>query len=411
MGALQLPLVVLAMNNGAALTPPMGFANWNNFQCDYDDSTFREMADAMITSGLASKGYEYMLIQECIVPRGSRDPVTGVLIPNATKFPHGLPDLVAYFHGKGLKAGIYTDVMAATCAGYEGSGPGLNQTSHWPLDALTFAQWGFDMIEADVCGQPGDGESGPQLYAHASAAIMAAQAATNRTITFYACDWADRNVWDWMPEIANVFRVTTDIQSVAGQCSFQRILNNFDGTVVHSGTPPSRPGVPGTGIGAFNDPDMLCPGLRLISDTEGRSQFSLWCILAAPLLLGTDVRSASATTLATIGNAEAIAIDQDTLGIQGMAFTPSVPPPSNVTFYYKPLAPKGGSNSVAIAVLNRGEGGVPGQTITFADLGFPASQRVLMRDIWAGTTVPGQGSIMTRVVDSHETLLLRISTA
>ena len=112
---------ILSLNNGAALTPPMGFANWNNFQCDYDDALFREMADAMVSTGLSSKGYEYMLVQECIVPLGSRDPTTGVLIPNSTKFPHGLADLAAYFHSKGLKAGIYTDVMSKTCAGYEGS--------------------------------------------------------------------------------------------------------------------------------------------------------------------------------------------------------------------------------------------------------------------------------------------------
>jgi alpha-galactosidase len=210
------------------------------------------MTDAMVSTGLAAKGYEYMLIQECIVPAGARDPITGVLQPDPKKFPFGLANLTAYFHSNGLKAGIYTDVMNQTCAGYEGSGPGPGHPSHWPLDAMTFAQWGFDMIEADVCGSPGDGESGRQLYAHASAAIAAAQAQTNRTITFYMCDWADSGVSKWAPAIANLFRNTGDIQSVAGQCSFERILKNFDGTVINSGTPPSKPGLPGTGIGAWN---------------------------------------------------------------------------------------------------------------------------------------------------------------
>ena len=110
--------------NGAALTPPMGFANWNLFGCNYDDAFFRQIADAFVTTGLRDAGYEYMLVQECIVPKGARDPVTHVVIPDAAKFPHGLADLAAYFHSKGLKAGIYTDVAHLTCADYEGSGPG-----------------------------------------------------------------------------------------------------------------------------------------------------------------------------------------------------------------------------------------------------------------------------------------------
>ena len=155
---------------------------------------------------------------------------------------------------------------------------------------------------------------------------------------------------------------------------------------------------------------MLCPGLRLISDTEGRSQFSLWCILAAPLMLGIDVRKASAFTLATIGNMEAIAIDQDPLGVQGMAYTPSVPPPGNVTYYYKPLAPTKCAQSIAIAILNRGPKGVPGQNVSFMDIGFPAAQWIVVRDIWADTTLPPtQSFFFTRAIDSHETLLLKIT--
>lgn len=156
----------LAWNNGVALTPPMGkylststpvsylhpqhagFANWNLFGCDYNDTTFRQITDAFVSTGLAAAGYQYMLVQECIVPAGARDPVTHVLQPDVEKFPYGLANLTAYIHEKGLLAGIYTDVAWRTCANYEGSGPGPSDpVGHWPLDALTFAQWGFDMIE------------------------------------------------------------------------------------------------------------------------------------------------------------------------------------------------------------------------------------------------------------------------
>ena len=254
-----LPLLSLlapaaAWDNGAALTPPMGFANWNNFGCNYTDALFRELADTFVSTGLAAKGYEYMLVQECIVPKGARDPVTGVVQPNTAMFPHGLADLADYFHSKGLKAGIYTDVKSLTCADYEGSGPGPGVPSHWALDALTYAQWGFDMIEADFCnpsGRTGANGSAYELYKEARDAIAAATAATGRIVTFYACNWGEEAPWTWGPEVANLFRNTGDICS-PGSIAFHRILSNFDNTVVHSSTPPSRPGVPGTGIGAWN---------------------------------------------------------------------------------------------------------------------------------------------------------------
>jgi alpha-galactosidase len=177
--ALFAALPAAAWRNGAALTPPMGFANWNLFGCDYDDAFFREIADAFVSTGLRDKGYAYMLVQECIVPKGSRDPVTHVVIPNATKFPHGLADLADYFHSKGLLAGIYTDVAWLTCADYEGSGPGGDHPAapgYWPLDALTYAQWGFDMIEADFCNtggrecfkRPTQAQSSTRALAHSS---------------------------------------------------------------------------------------------------------------------------------------------------------------------------------------------------------------------------------------------------
>lgn len=319
---------VIAWNNGAALTPPMGFANWNLFGCNYDDALFREMADAMVSTGLAALGFKYMLVQECIVPAGNRDPQTGVLQPDPVKFPFGLANLTAYFHEKGLLAGIYTDVAWRTCANYEGSGPGPSDpVGHWPLDALTFAQWGFDMIEADFCNTQGVNLSAYELYKAAHDAIGAASAITGRTVALYQCNWGVDSPWLWAPEVANLFRNTGDICG-PGSISWERILSNFDNTVVHSSTPPARAGLPGTGIGAWNDPDMIGVGMPGITDVEGRSQFSLWCILGAPLFLGTDVRNMSAATAATLGNAEAVAINQDPLGVQGYAFDMGIAPSS-----------------------------------------------------------------------------------
>jgi hypothetical protein len=314
LGALLLAGTATAWRNGAALSPPMGFANWNIFGCNYDDAFFREMADAFVSTGLRDAGYEYMLVQECIVPKGARDPVTHVVIPDAVKFPKGLADLADYFHSKGLKAGIYTDVAHLTCADYEGSGPGGDHgpaPGYWPIDALTYAQWGFDMIEADFCnvGGPNATYTALELYTMARDAIAAATAATGRTVALYQCNWGAENPWEWAPEVANLFRNTGDICG-PGSISFGSILGNFDNTVKNSGTPGRLPGLPGTGVGAWNDPDMIGVGMPGITDVEGRTQFSLWCVLGAPLFLGTDVRNMTAATAATVGNLEAIAINQ-----------------------------------------------------------------------------------------------------
>jgi hypothetical protein len=223
---------------------PLGFANWNVFGCNYTDATFRSIADAFVSLGLRDAGYSYMLVQECIVPAGARDPATGVVQPDVVKFPHGLADLAAYFHARGLKAGIYTDVKSKTCAGYEGSGPGPNASSHWALDALTYAQWGFDMIEADFCGGSGSNASAFELYSEARDAIAAATAATGRVIAFYQCNWGAEAPWNWAPQTANLFRNTGDICG-PGSIAWGRILSNFDNTVIHSNTPGAAPGLPG----------------------------------------------------------------------------------------------------------------------------------------------------------------------
>ncbi len=192
----------------------MGFANWNVFGCNYDDSTFRSMADAFVSSGLASAGYKYMLVQECITPAGARD-ADGRMVVDAVKFPLGFKSLCDYFHSKGLLCGIYTDVAHLTCANYEGSGPGpANPAGHWAIDALTFASWGVDLIEADFCNTEGTNMSALELYTGARDAIAAATAATQHGMVLYQCNWGAEDPWNWAPTVSNLFR-----------CVFRRFIH------------------------------------------------------------------------------------------------------------------------------------------------------------------------------------------
>jgi len=272
-------LAAHAWRNGAARLPPLAWANWNLYGCGnenftHDDASWRAMADAFVSTGLAGPSGPWrgavMHIEECIVPRGARDPVSHVLQPNATRWPHGLAALAEYFHGLGLRAGIYTDVAAETCAGFEGSGPGGDDAvGHWPLDALTFSKWGFDMIEADFCNAGGDTQT---MYTAARDAIAAASAAAGREMLFYMCDWGSDAAWLWGGAVANLLRNTGDICS-PGRIDWDDVLSNFDNTLNNSGTPPRSPGLPGTGSGGWNDPVRALPFPLLPS--HGRLTHSL----------------------------------------------------------------------------------------------------------------------------------------
>lgn len=170
---------------------------------------------------------------------------------------------------------IYTDVAYRTCANYEGSGPGPDYPSHWNIDALTFINWGFEMIEADFCNTQGVNITPQELYMEAHLAIGNAMAITGKKVFFYQCSWgAADEEWTWSPETSNAFRNTPDICG-PGHITFTNILRNFDATIIHSSTPARKPGLPGTGIGAYNDADMLGVGMDGINDIEGRTQFSL----------------------------------------------------------------------------------------------------------------------------------------
>lgn len=308
-GSLQLPVAspqnALVSNNNQAVTakadaydarlvgtPPMGWANWNSLGCNYDEGIIRTMADRLVSSGMRDHGYKYLIIQECIVPAGHRA-ADGTLLPDPTKFPHGIPALVAYIHSKGLKAGIYTDVGPRTCAGYEGS------YQHEEQDAQTFASWGLDLIEEDFCHKPAE-FTAAQLYTRMRDAI----AHTGRPMVFYICNWGSEQAWTWAPALGNVWRSTGDI-APPGFAYWRFILRNFDQNALHAAS---------GGINHWSDPDMLDVGVPGISQIEEQSLFSLWAMSAAPLWAGNDLRTMSEHTLQILTNPEVISVDQDPLG-------------------------------------------------------------------------------------------------
>ncbi|MEJ2678492.1 MAG: glycoside hydrolase family 27 protein [Gemmatimonadota bacterium] len=364
------PSVPSAVARPLALTPPMGWNSWNHFGCDVSEKLIRETADAMVASGMKDAGYEYVVIDDCWQVSRDKD---GTLVADPERFPHGMKALADYVHSKGLKFGLYTDAGEKTCQGRPGT------LGHEAQDARTFAAWGVDYVKEDWCYA--SGLDAPTQYRKFRQALDA----TGRPIVLSICEWGSNRPWEWAPEIGNLWRTTGDISD-----SWNSMLSNLDQSAQH----PTA-----AGPGHWNDPDMLEVGNGGMSDREYRAHFSLWAIQAAPLIAGNDLRTMSEETKKILTNPEVIAVDQDSLGVQGILLSEY---PPDVQVWDKPL--KDGSH--AVALLNRAE--VPTRiTVSFYRMGL-RTDSVEVRDLWAhkdlgrfsgryAATVPAHGAAMLRV--------------
>jgi alpha-galactosidase len=343
---LPLPPIVDLPENGLAKTPPMGWNSWNHFGGAVDDNVVRETADAMATNGMAAAGYAYINIDDTW--EGGRD-AQGNIVPNQ-KFPD-MKALADYIHTRGLKLGIYSSPGPVTCGGYEGS------YGHEEQDARTFAAWGIDYLKYDWC-------SATRLYRDADVRagyqkMGAALEASGHPIVYSLCEYGIGDVWKWGAKAgANLWRTTDDIkdnwQSMCG--------NGFS----------QGPMAPYAGPGHWNDPDMLEVGNGGMTATEYKTHFSLWCILAAPLIAGNDLRHMSSETLSILTNHEVIAIDQDPRGQEGQR----VMQRGDIEIWAKLL--QNGRRSVGI--FNRSSEATTTK-FSWSQLGFPAVP-ASVRDLW-----------------------------
>ena len=305
-----------------AATPPMGWNNFNYFVDNFTYLTFEQTADALVSNGLSTLGYQYVNIDDSW-DNTARD-ANGNLVPNPTKFPNGITPVADYMHARGLKLGIYADRGVKTCSGYPGS------YGHEAQDAARSASWGVDFVKVDNCfpntgtttaadqslmGGTVDGVVPSTRYQTAQLTDYTnwrtAMNNAGRPMIFSICAWWS---YPWEPTLGNMFRTTKDIKD-----NWTAFLATLDGNggdtqrYTDANYPP--PGISSyAGPGQFNDPDMLEVGNSGMTAVEQQAQFSLWAIMAAPLILGNDLMTMSSTTLAIISNAEVIAIDQDPLG-------------------------------------------------------------------------------------------------
>lgn len=361
---------------GVAPTPPMGWNSWNYFHCDVNEALIREMADAMVASGMKDAGYEYIVIDDCwqVARKDS------VIVADPVRFPSGMAALADYIHSKGLKFGIYSDAGRKTCQGRPGS------LGYERIDARTYEAWGVDYLKYDWC-KNGLCRTSKEVYPRMAAEL----AALDRDIVFSMCNWGRQKSWKWAGEYAHLWRTTMDIKpDFKGPGLFRsvmKIVGKQQGMESYAGPD------------GWNDPDMLQVGNGKMTYSENVAHFSLWCMMAAPLMAGNDLRNMPAEVLAILTNAEAIAIGQDSLGRQGHKAIDR----GKYEIYVKELA----GGEWAVCLLNRSNRNKTAAFNATGELGLPAGLTV--RDVWKAGDLGRSDDTHTFDMPGNSVVLMRLS--
>ncbi len=377
----RLPLPPLANqpDNGLVRTPPMGWNSWNHFHDHFDDATVRQMADAMVSSGMAAAGYKYIIVDE---GWSSFRDANGNIVGNA-RFPD-MKALADYVHSKGLKIGIYSSPGPQVCGGYQGS------YGHEEQDAKTFAAWGYDYLKYDWCGANRIYERNPADLQGAYQKMSEALQKTGRPIVYSLCEYGMGEVWNWGARAGgNLWRTTGDIAD--NWVSMDRI--GFAQLAITQDAEP----------GHWNDPDMLEVGNGGMTADEYRTHMSLWALLRAPLIAGNDLRTMSDETKSILMNTEVIAIDQDPMALPVKRTAPQ----GSSEVLIRPLA----NEAVAVGLFNRGSS--PAEIgFRWDSLGLDVNlggKTLEARDLWKHEDVAVTGETYTAAVPPHGVVLLRVA--
>jgi alpha-galactosidase len=372
-----------ALDNGLALTPPMGWNSWNKFHCNVSEDLIKSMADGMVASGMKDAGYQYVVIDDCW--QVSRDE-NGNIVPDPQHFPSGMKALGDYIHSKGLKFGIYSDAGEKTCAGRPGS------MGHEFQDALMYAKWGVDYLKYDWC------HTGKRDAEEAYATMRDALKAAGRPILFSMCEWGTAKPWLWAAGTGNLWRTTGDIDDhwegkkkwPDGGCCSLGMLDILDLQVGLESF---------AGPGHWNDPDMLEVGNGGMTTSEYRAHFSLWCIINAPLIAGNDLRIMAPEIKEILTNKEVIAINQDPLGRQASRAWKE----GALEVWAKRL--KDGSR--AVLLLNRGASEAE-ITAAWTILGYPDHLSASVRDLWSHKDLGKFTAKFSARVPSHDVVVVTV---
>jgi len=369
-----------------AKTPPMGWNSWNKFQCNVSEKLIMETADAMVSSGMKEAGYDYIVIDDCW--QIGRDE-EGNIIPDPERFPNGMKAVGDYIHSKGLKFGLYTDAGLKTCEGRPAS------RGYEFQDFRQYAKWGVDYTKVDWCYAEN------QNALASFSLIRDAIKSSGRPMVLSICEWGFSKPWLWGEGVGHLWRTTLDIED-CWDCStiyvdngkemenflgFTKILDLQVGLEIYAGP------------GHWNDPDMLQVGNEKLTYEENKAHFSLWCILAAPLMSGNDLRNMSPEITAILTNKEVIAIDQDPLGKQGVKIRDD----GDFEVWSKQLS----DGSRAVVLFNRSESSA-NMTVNWNEIGYPNHLKADVRDLWKKKDMGSYSGKYSAEVPVHGVVLIKI---
>jgi alpha-galactosidase len=383
-----------AANGILAATPYMGWDTYFALGGNYSESTILEQASQMVSLGLERRGYRYVWL-DVGWWHGTRN-AAGQITVSSKQWPHGLAWLTRTLHAAGFLVGLYTDAGPNGCGG-----AGQGSFGHYQQDVNTFAAWGFDAVKVDFCGGAEYHLDPASAYSQFHEAIE--HNASHRPMLLSICDFLQpeqygegRPVLDesafssysFGPTVGNSWRTDTDV-GLPGNVPFTDVLRNMD---ADAAAPQAA------GPGHWNDPDYLAPDQGM-SATQFRSQFSMWAMLAAPLMISDNLTKTSSASVAALQNSEVIAIDQDPAGVQGTLLSTS----GTGQVWVKPLV----DGSRAVALLNRGSSATTITTSASA-VGLPSASSYALRNVWTHTTSSSGGAI-SAYVPGDSTVLLRVS--
>jgi alpha-galactosidase len=367
---------------GLAQTPPMGWNSWNTFQTNVSEDLVKGIAEAMKKNGMQEAGYTYVVLDDGWMTR-QRD-AKGDLIVDPAKFPNGMKHLADFLHANNFKFGLYNCAGTRTCADYPGS------MGHEYQDALLYAAIGVDYLKYDWCN------TGTRNAQEAYTTMRDALYTAGRPEVFSMCEWGTSQPWKWAKDTGHLWRTTGDIYDchdcVTRWSKGWKQLADFQAT--------NSDLIAAAGPGHWNDPDMLEVGNGGLTLAENRAHFSIWCMMAAPLIAGNDVRSMKDDILEILINKEVIAVDQDKLGKQGYRYYGD----ANKEIWIREL--DGGD--WAVCVMNPGAGERE-ESVTWAWIG-ELPKKGTIRDLWQHRDLGSIESVktVTRAIASHDVMMFRL---
>jgi hypothetical protein len=391
--------------------PPLAWSSWNSFSNTIDSDITMQQARAMVSTGLQKAGYEYVNIDEGWW-LGDRD-AEGNFVIDPKRWPAIAPgdkpgdmaNIARYIHSLGLKAGIYTDAGKDGCSMYPDIGPAyanVGSEGHYEEDFLQFAKWGFDFVKVDWCGGDKENLSADVQYGEIARAIARAEQITGRQLYYSICNWGKQSPWTWGPGVGgstqDIWRVSDDIVApvVASgphterKVAFDKMMRNFDEGI--------HPEAQHTGY--YNDPDMMVLGMPGMNVEQNRLHMALWAVSGAPLIIGADLTKLDAETLGTFRNSDAIAIDQDPLGLQCIKVKELS---HGLEIWSKFLSTPG---SRAVLLMNRSYFPAP-ISVDWTDLGLKDGAAEV-RDVWANKSFGADKGSFEATVPAQDAILLII---